>query len=83
MPTLTPDDPAADDVAASRSLTALRRLVDVHPHELRALLFSFAFFFFLLASFSLMRPCCSNSRSRVSEACARPGTTPRPSRPGR
>lgn len=35
---------------------ALRRVVDVHPHEVRATLTSFAFFFCLLSSYFVLRP---------------------------
>ena len=34
----------------------LRRLVAVEPHEVRALLWSFAYFFFLLAGYYVLRP---------------------------
>src|ERR1043165_6504230 len=34
----------------------LRRVVDVRPNEVRALVASFAFFFFLLSSFFVLRP---------------------------
>jgi AAA family ATP:ADP antiporter len=34
----------------------LRRVVDVQPNELRAMLASFAFFFFLLSSYFVLRP---------------------------
>ncbi len=35
---------------------ALRRVVEAKPEELRALLWSFAYFFFLLASYFILRP---------------------------
>lgn len=34
----------------------LRRVVDVRPNEVRAMLSSFAFFFFLLSSYFVVRP---------------------------
>ena len=42
-----------DDGAIAR---LLRRLVDVHPGELRAVVASFTFFFFLLSSYFVLRP---------------------------
>src|SRR6476660_2153836 len=36
--------------------TMLRRVVDVRPEEVRAMLTSFAFFFFLLSSYFVLRP---------------------------
>ena len=45
------------DVAGSSSLhRALSRLVPVRPEEVRALLWSFAYFFCLLASYYVLRP---------------------------
>jgi len=51
MPFPRPFEPAAQ--AAAR---LLRRLVDVHPGETRALLAGFAYFFCLLSSYYLLRP---------------------------
>jgi ATP:ADP antiporter, AAA family len=46
-----------DDATTSGPLHALlRRAVDVRPDEVRALLTSFAFFFFLLSSYFVLRP---------------------------
>ena len=42
--------------AVSRLQTLLARLVDARPGEIRALLWSFAYFFFLLASYYVLRP---------------------------
>jgi ATP:ADP antiporter, AAA family len=55
---------AADEVTTTenpgetggRLHTLLRRAVDVRPEEVRAMLTSFAFFFFLLSSYFVLRP---------------------------
>lgn len=41
---------------ASRSHALLQRLVDVKPNEVRAMLVSFAYFFFVLSGWFVMRP---------------------------
>ncbi len=49
--------PAMDDVPSSGALhRLLRRVVDVRRDEVRAMLTSFAFFFFLLGSYFVLRP---------------------------
>lgn len=48
--------PAVDEGASGRLHTLLRRVVDVRAGEVRAMLTSFAFFFFLLGSYFVLRP---------------------------
>jgi ATP:ADP antiporter, AAA family len=47
---------ARDDAAASALHALLRRAVDIRADEVRAVLTSFAFFFFLLSSYFVLRP---------------------------
>lgn len=48
--------PALDERVSGKLHTLLRRVVDVRPGEVRAMLTSFAFFFFLLGSYFVLRP---------------------------
>ncbi|MES1205832.1 MAG: MFS transporter [Pseudomonadota bacterium] len=52
-PTSAPPSPTPSRVWATRFLG---QVVDVRPHELGGLLWSFSFFFFLLASYYVLRP---------------------------
>lgn len=45
-----------EEAASGKLHTLLRRVVDVRPSEVRAMLTSFAFFFFLLGSYFVLRP---------------------------
>ncbi len=46
----------ANDATAPRAHTLLRRMVDVQPNEVRAMLVSFAYFFFVLSGWFVLRP---------------------------
>lgn len=48
--------PAIDDAPSGALHTLLRRVVDVRRDEVRAMLTSFVFFFFLLGSYFVLRP---------------------------
>jgi AAA family ATP:ADP antiporter len=48
--------PAVEDTASGWLHALLRRVVDVRRDEMRAMLTSFAFFFFLLGSYFVLRP---------------------------
>ena len=54
---VTQNDRRIRTAARAGALHALlRRVVDVRPEEVRAMLTSFAFFFFLLSSYFVLRP---------------------------
>jgi ATP:ADP antiporter, AAA family len=46
----------APEIAPGAFYTLLRRVVEVRPEEVRPMLISFAFFFFLLSSYFVLRP---------------------------
>lgn len=49
-------DTAGTNAAGGRVFALLKRAVDVRPEEVRAVLTSFTFFFFLLSSYFVLRP---------------------------
>ena len=54
--TVDPDHRSAAEIAPPALARLLARAVDVRPEEIRALLWSFAYFFFLLSSYYVLRP---------------------------